>query len=360
MMKNRMNGIACLAVFTASASALNIAESFIPMPLPWMKLGLANMITLIALITMGRSFAVSLAVGRVFVSSILLGTLFSPAFYLSISGAVVSALFMALIYRPLGKLSPVGVSVVGAVIHSVTQLSVVMLLFIRHPGISAILPLIMVSSVAAGLINGYLAVKIVPKLAEFADNKIYLASGSPRRREMMMKAGLPVIIIVPDVEEDKPQDGEIPALYALRQAEKKLEAVACHLSPPGCVISADTVVESGGHIFGKPEDVDDAEKMLRLLSGKVQKVHTAVAVINLINGRQLQKTETTSLKMKTLSDVEIRGLKNLNLDKAGAYAIQGMADEYFEWIRGSYTNVVGFPLKTVKALLAEIQQCNKR
>ena len=119
--KNNNNTI-FLAIFIATAAAVNIAESLIPHPVG-LKLGLANMVTLIGLVSMGRKFAFKVAIGRVILSSILLGTFLTPTFYLSFSGALVACVSMILLYRPLGKISLVGVSVVGAVMHNMAQLA---------------------------------------------------------------------------------------------------------------------------------------------------------------------------------------------------------------------------------------------
>ncbi len=346
--------ITFLAIFIATASAVNMAEWFIPHPILGLKLGLANMVTLAGLITMGKNFAVKVAVGRVILSSILLGTFLSPAFYLSFSGALIACLIMIAIYRPLGKISPVGISIIGAVTHNLAQLTVAYLLFIKHGGIIFLLPLLLCSSVITGMINGYLTLNIVPKIAEFSLRRIFLASNSPRRISILRKAGLPLIVVSPDTVEDRPKDDENPLEFSLKQARKKMESVCKKLSPPGCVISSDTIVEVNGKIFVKPANSQEAKYMLQTLSGNQQKVHTAVIIKNLTTGKKYEKVETTLLKMKKLTDREIEAFKNKHLDKAGGYAIQGMDDKYIKWIKGSYTNVVGFPVEVVRKFLKKI------
>jgi septum formation protein len=314
----------------------------------------ANMVTLIGLVSMGRKFAFKVAIGRVILSSILLGTFLTPTFYLSFSGALVACVSMILIYRPLGKISLVGVSVVGAIMHNMTQLTLAYLILIKHGGILFMFPLLIISAVIAGIINGYLAFKIIPRIAEFADRKIFLASGSQRRITILKKAGLPVIVVLPAVEEDRPGENEDPLEFSMRQARKKLESVTGKLLPPGCVISSDTIVEIDGKIFIKPEDTEDAGNMLKTLSDKEQRVYTAVVIKNLKTGRKFEKVEITTLKMKKFTEEEIEEFKGKHLDKAGGYAIQGMSDKYIQWIKGSYTNVVGFPVEVVRGFLKNI------
>lgn len=353
-MESKYSNIAFLAVFIATASAANIAEWFIPHPVPWLKLGLANMVTLIGIITMGGRFALKVATGRVILSSILLGTFLSPTFYLSFTGALAACLVMIAVYRPLGRISPVGVSILGATAHNLAQLIVVYLLLIKHGGVVSLLPLLLIWAVVAGMINGYLTLKVVPKIAIFSDKKIFLVSGSSRRIDMLQKAGLPFIAVPPDIKEDVPDRCDDPVEFSLKQARKKMESVWKKLSSPGCVISADTVVEVQGKVFVKPCDEKEAEYMLKTLSGNKQKVHTAVVIKNLSTLKEFEKVQTTLLKMKKLTEEEIERFKSKNLDKAGGYAIQGMGDKYIRWIKGSYTNVVGFPVEVVRKFLREI------
>ncbi|MFC2091755.1 Gx transporter family protein [Elusimicrobiota bacterium] len=343
-----------LSFFISAAVAVNIAEAFLPRILPWLKPGLANMLTLLALITIGPVFALKVAIGRVFLGSFIMGTFMAPSFYLSLTGAVASCMMMIVVYRPLGILSPIGVSVLGSLTHTITQLAVVYLLFVGHSGIFLLLPVIVISSIAAGLFNGYL-VRIIPRqIADMSERRLFLVSTSPRRINIMKKAGLPVILVSPMAEEAKPKDKEDPIEYSLIQARCKINSVVHILSEPGIVIAADTVVEVGGKIFGKPSDEEEAEYMLRTLSGNEQKVHTAVVMRNLASKRTLEAVDTTILRMKELNEAQIEILKKQNMDKAGGYAIQGMRDEYFTSIQGSYSNVVGFPVELIRRMLKDI------
>ncbi|MFW6134635.1 MAG: Gx transporter family protein [Elusimicrobiota bacterium] len=343
--------IAYIAVFIAAASAVQAVEFLIPRPLPWLKLGLANMITLVAIISMGPRFALSVTVGRVILSSFLLGTFFSPTFYLSFSGAVVSCLVMIFLWRPFGWIGPIGISVTGAVFHNITQLGVVYLLLGKPGEILFLLPLLLGTAVFSGIVTGFVAVKVVSAIAEFSLRRIFLASSSDRRIEILRSYGLPFIAVPPKVEEENPSDNDDPEKFSLKQAENKLLDVEKKLSPPGKVIAADTVVEIHGKILVKPKNVEQARNMLSKLSGAVQKVYTAVVIKDLSTGRVKTGVETTELKMKKLTNREIEEFKDKNLDKAGGYAIQGMKDKYIDWIKGSYLNAVGFPVKTVKKLI---------
>ncbi len=353
-MKKKINIIVFLSIFIAVASVLNIIEGFIPHPVPWLKFGLANIVTIIGLIGMGKGFAFKVALGRVLLSSILIGTFMTPTFYLSLSGAFVSCIAMITVYRPLGRISPIGVSIFGAVTHGITQLVVVYVLFIRHEGILLMLPIIVVVAVFSGMVNGYIALKIIPMIAEYVERRIFIASSSPRRIDILTKAGLPVIAVKHKAAEDSPKINEDPIKFSINQARKKIESVWRELQVPGCVVTSDTVVESMGKIFIKPKDEEDAKSMLKSYGGSIQKVHTAVIMKNLTTLKELEIVETTELKMKKFTEQELEELKGRHLDKAGGYAIQGMDDKYIQWLKGSYTNVVGFPIEVARKLFKEI------
>jgi len=156
-----------ISVLIALASALQIAESLFPHPLPWLRLGLANMITLTSLVIFGYAVAVRVAVLRTILSSFLLGTFFTPGFFLSFSGALMSALVMGGTYstrkvaegnpspRYMFGFSIMGVSILGAVSHNLTQLFVAYLFLIRHRGVFLALPFLIVAGVVTGYITGY-------------------------------------------------------------------------------------------------------------------------------------------------------------------------------------------------------------
>ncbi len=347
---------AVIGIFIALAAAFQAVEGFFPRPLPWLRLGLGNMAVLVALITMGSRFAFKVFLGKVMLGSFLLGTFLSPAFYLSLGGGFVSWAVMSILYRPLGKLTPVGISVSGAIAHGLSQTAVAYFILIRHTGIFYLLPLIIISSVMAGWITGLAAKTVSVAIAAYADRKIYLVSTSERRISILKTKGVPVLTVAPETEEDPPLPGEEPGKYALRQAEKKLESVLDRLQEPGIAVSADTVVECGGKIYLKPDSPAEADGMIKELNSKVQTVYTAVLAENLQNGRREKVIEKTILMLKTVPEEEIKKLSDKNLDKAGGYALQGLKDKYIKWMKGSYLNAVGFPAGAVSKLIKKVSR----
>ena len=157
-----------LAMLVACASVLQVAESFLPHPLPGVRLGLANIITVIAIMYLGPGSAIQLAVLRTLVSSIVLGTFLTPTFVLSFSGGVVSAVVMVLLHRFCGRgqlsFSLIGISVGGAVSHILTQVVLVYLLFIRSSGVLWLWPWLCIAAVVTGVLTGLIAVQAVRRL----------------------------------------------------------------------------------------------------------------------------------------------------------------------------------------------------
>ena len=146
--------------------------------------------------------------------------------------------------------------------------------------------------------------------------------------------------------------GENPETFAARAAREKGMEVASRVSQ-SIVLSADTVVTIDGEILGKPQDRDDAVRMLRKLSGRDHWVYTAVTVINQVREETLEGLDRTRVWFKSLTEEEMRDyVRRENLsDKAGAYAIQGYAGVYIPKIEGNYFNVMGLPLPLVHELL---------
>jgi septum formation protein len=182
---------------------------------------------------------------------------------------------------------------------------------------------------------------------------LVLASASPRRRELLTQAGFEFQIHPAHIPED-PHPNEDPIAYVTRLAREKAEAVYPQLAPthPDLIIlGADTTVTLDNHILGKPENPEDAARMLRLLSGRTHRVITGVAIVS---ATQTQSAaEVTAVQFLTLSEEEIQayiatGEPN---DKAGAYAIQGHAARWIPRIEGCYFNVVGLPISLVSTLL---------
>lgn len=183
---------------------------------------------------------------------------------------------------------------------------------------------------------------------------LILASASPRRRDLLMQAGFAFRVHAAHIDETV-RDDENPIAYVTRLAREKAEAVYNELSAaePGIVVlGADTTVTLDHHILGKPESAEDAARMLRLLSGRTHRVITGVSLISA--GQTQTAAEVTAVQFLSLSDAEIAayvatGEPN---DKAGAYAIQGLAARWIPRIDGCYFNVVGLPISLVSTLLA--------
>jgi nucleoside triphosphate pyrophosphatase len=202
---------------------------------------------------------------------------------------------------------------------------------------------------------------------------LVLASASPRRQELLSNAGILFTIQPADVDET-PLPGESARTCAERLAkEKALKVARDH--PHVQVLGADTVVVVDDQILNKPVDVEDAVRMLRLLSGRVHEVITGVCLVNPLPGLQrplaakppapytvfttddrqlLLASETTSVTMSEISEPEIREYVATGepMDKAGAYAIQGRASRWIPRIEGDYSNVVGLPVALVHRMLA--------
>ena len=186
---------------------------------------------------------------------------------------------------------------------------------------------------------------------------LVLASASPRRQELLRNAGISFTVQPADVDET-PLPGELPRECAERLARDKALAV-WRLRPQDVVLGADTIVVVDEAILGKPINAADAARMLRQLSGRVHRVITGVCVVEAAGtgeNRELRTaSETTLVTMNDLSDDEIREYVATGepMDKAGAYAIQGMASRWIPRIEGDYSNVVGLPVALVYRMLRE-------
>lgn len=177
---------------------------------------------------------------------------------------------------------------------------------------------------------------------------LVLASQSPRRREILDNAGFQFVVRPAGIEEI-PIEGEDPPTYVLRLAREK--AAAAQTDPAEFVLAADTTVAAAGHILEKPHSEKDAARMLRLLSGKTHEVHTGVCLRHA--GQEWHGVETTSVRFVQLSDAEILAYAHSGepMDKAGGYAIQGLASKFIDRIEGCYFNVVGLPISLVYKLM---------
>ena len=183
--------------------------------------------------------------------------------------------------------------------------------------------------------------------------KLILASNSPRRIELLRNTGIDFEVVPCGVDEDLPIPGEPAEVYARRVARAKALCVAA-TSPLGSfVLGADTIVTINGLILGKPSGPFDATRMLRLLSGRTHKVITAICLVRAPDQIEAVKHESTFVTFCELKEDEIRAyvISNEPFDKAGAYAIQGLAAKFVTHISGCYFNVVGLPVSLVYAIL---------
>jgi len=180
---------------------------------------------------------------------------------------------------------------------------------------------------------------------------LVLASASPRRQELLRNAGIAFEVQPADIPED-PLPGEGAKECAERLASEKALAVA-RQRPHDCVLGADTVVVVDGQLLGKPCDAADAARMLRLLSGREHQVITGVCLV--VSGQWSAASETTSVTMSEISAKEISDYvaSGEPMDKAGAYAIQGVASRWIPRIEGDYSNVVGLPVALVWRMLRQ-------
>jgi septum formation protein len=200
-----------------------------------------------------------------------------------------------------------------------------------------------------------------------SEQKLILASSSPRRQELLREAGIPFQVHPAHISEDQ-NPGEPPLDYALRLAEEKAVAVAQEF-PGRPVLGADTIVVVDQEVLGKPRDREDAARMLRLLSGRSHQVITALCLVLppvLENGARKDgvrtnrvpretdtRSRTTRVSFRKLAEDEIQQYiaGGEPMDKAGAYAIQGGAARWTDRIEGDYSNVVGLPLSLVAEML---------
>jgi len=193
--------------------------------------------------------------------------------------------------------------------------------------------------------------------------RFILASGSPRRRELLTALGIPFTVVKSDIDETQRPDEDAIA-YARRLSAEKAAAVHAQIQPdtaPLVVIAADTVViddEVDGTVLGKPADADEARAMLIRLRGRAHTVCTALTVLKQIAGRSDSRTRETRTRvgMRAYSDAEIDAYiaSGDPFDKAGGYAIQHPEFCPVDRIEGSYTNVVGLPVETLTAMLDEL------
>ncbi|MGI6772315.1 MAG: Maf family protein [Acutalibacteraceae bacterium] len=184
--------------------------------------------------------------------------------------------------------------------------------------------------------------------------KVYLASASPRRREILNLAGIKHSVIIPEVSEEFDVAPDTPAQTVEILSERKAKAALELLKDEKddfLVIAADTVVALGDNIFGKPRDTEDAFNTVRSLSGERHEVYTGVTVAS--RSKTVSFVEQSSVYFRDLSDEEIEKYIKTGepMDKAGAYGIQGKGCVFVKRIEGDYFNIVGLPIYRVYCVM---------
>lgn len=192
---------------------------------------------------------------------------------------------------------------------------------------------------------------------------VYLASQSPRRRQLLEQLGVRYELLLPDAQEDSEaleavRPGEAPAAYVRRVTGLKLDAALARMQrrslPPAPVLCSDTTVAMGRTIYGKPVDARDAARMLRELSGHTHRVLTAVAVQ--AGRKRVQALSDSRVRFEALTPAQVRAYVATGepMGKAGAYAVQGRAAAHITRIAGSYTGIMGLPLHETAQLLRSV------
>ena len=186
---------------------------------------------------------------------------------------------------------------------------------------------------------------------------LILASGSPRRRELLDLMGLTYTVETPDVDESF--SGR-PSETVMEISRRKAAAVAARHSD-SIIIAADTLVFADGAL-GKPHTPERAKEMLRSLAGNWHHVYTGITVINTRSGRVLRNVDKTRVHLVPMTEQEIDAYMATGepLDKAGAYGIQGMGGMFVDRIDGSYSNVVGLPMSMLRIMLAQVGGVDER
>ena len=188
--------------------------------------------------------------------------------------------------------------------------------------------------------------------------RVILASASPRRADLLRAAGVPFEAVATDIDEAI-RFGETPSAYVQRLAsEKSAKAMDVAGASDAVILGADTAVVVDGDILGKPRGDADAAAMLRRLSGRRHEVVTGISLRS--TAFEVVRVETTAVFVAPLSEDEVAWYvaSGEGRDKAGAYAIQGLASRFIPRIEGSYTNVVGLPVEATMRMLAEFRRQN--
>ncbi|MDO4865470.1 MAG: Maf family protein [Clostridia bacterium] len=187
-------------------------------------------------------------------------------------------------------------------------------------------------------------------MTDRTDRPLILASGSPRRRELLAKMGYTFEICAPDVDEHVTGHAR-DIVYTL--AQRKAHAAAKHISR-GVVVASDTLVSLDGAPLGKPADAAEAHRMLAALSGREHEVFTGVCVLDAATGESETRSVRTGVTFReiTLEEIDAYIATGEPMDKAGAYAIQGGAGAFVSALDGELENVIGFPVVEVREMLS--------
>ena len=182
-------------------------------------------------------------------------------------------------------------------------------------------------------------------------HKLILASSSPQRKKLLETIGITPDDIVPANINETPKKNEKPKDFALRMSREKALSVAKN-NLNSFILSGDTIVAAGRRIIGKPSSKNEAEQILKLLSGRRHRVLSAFTLIK-PDCSEITKVIVSRVKFSRLSDKEINEYLDTNewQGKAGGYAIQGRASAFVPWLSGSYTGVMGFPMNEIKNVL---------
>ena len=189
---------------------------------------------------------------------------------------------------------------------------------------------------------------------------IYLASQSPRRRQLLEQLGIRHELLLPDAHEDSEgieavMPGEAPTSYVQRVTQLKLDAALARMKrrglPVAPILCSDTTVALGRRIYGKPQDAKDAARMLGELAGRTHRVLTAVTVGTSVKRVQVLSVSRVSFSTMSRSQIDAYVATSEPLGKAGAYAVQGRAAAYISHISGSYSGIMGLPAFETAQLL---------
>jgi len=195
---------------------------------------------------------------------------------------------------------------------------------------------------------------VPPTSTDSTNATLVLASASPRRRELLESMGIEFSVHVTQTDESR-RENEQPEDFVARLARDKALAAQASLGADKSILAADTIVVQGNGVFGKPQDFEHAKRIWQSLSGTKHQVMTAVCLA--ADDRLQVRVSLTEVEFSVITEAQMQHYWESGepVDKAGAYAIQGLASAWVKLIHGSYSNVVGLPLREVNQLLASIE-----